>query len=439
MPYSEKVHLRNCAIWFLIITVISVLISVFSYGKFDFIEYGKPNEYALGFIIEDFLVFLIYILPISIFRFCIRKKPVYTWIAAWLIAILYTALCSAVEVLVYDLLFELEMEPVGRFHGFFIPFLLHGGQYTPKPETVDVQPVSDQHELPADEQKEPSEYELQMRQEFNRYRQLRDERQKIPVDDVRQWHDEGKMTDDQYNKIISAYNSMGEEMEDIRKRVKLLNQTNAYQLPADENIPKKKKTKKNNKIPVVIAWCSSVLLFVCISLILLFWHEYSELTDSYDRLMVSKNDIASQYNASVEKYRKLQDNYNSLLVKYEYATKNQSVNFSDAYRTLYNNLKMKYNELEESYSDISSDLTYYKSLYYQNTQNKADIKIIKIGDTQQTVVEICGSPDKMVEQFKSWGTSDGWKWYYGTSYILFDDFYDTVEAWYIGDTPLPVE
>jgi hypothetical protein len=45
----------------------------------------------------------------------------------------------------------------------------------------------------------------------------------------------------------------------------------------------------------------------------------------------------------------------------------------------------------------------------------------------------------MVEQFKSWGTSDGWKWYYGTSYILFDDFHDTVEAWYIGDTPLPVE
>ena len=125
MPYYEKVHLRNCAIWFLIITVISVLISVFSYGKFDFIEYGKPIEYALGFIIEYFLVFLIYILPISIFRFCIRKKPVYTWIAAWLIAILYTALCSAVEVLVYDLLFELEMEPVGRFHGFFIPFLFN--------------------------------------------------------------------------------------------------------------------------------------------------------------------------------------------------------------------------------------------------------------------------------------------------------------------------
>jgi hypothetical protein len=404
LPYSEKVHLRNCAIWFLIITVISVLISVFSYGKFDFIEYGKPNEYALGFIIEYFLVFLIYILPISIFRFCIRKKPVYTWIAAWLIAILYTALCSAVEVLVYDLLFELEMEPVGRFHGFFIPFLLHGGQYTPKPETVDVQPVSDQHELPDDEQKEPSEYELQMRQEYKRYRQLRDERQKIPVNDIRQWHDEGKMTDEQYNKIMSAYNAMGLEMDEIRKRVKLMNQSNTFHTEKDESSPKKKERNFSRKLPIVIAWCSSILLVICVPVIVWLYQQNATLAYDYDVLLKANENITKQ---------------------------------RDQYVKISKNLQEDYDLLDEKYNDLSWDhLELRLSLNKLNISKK---NTLNIGDSQQDVIDACGSPDRMVEQYTQWGSEDGWKWFYGTSYIIFDKYDDTVEAWYIGDTPLPVE
>ena len=400
MPYSEKVHLRNCLIWFCIISVLSVIVVVSSYGKFDFVDYGNPREFALGCIIEYILVFLIYILPISIFRFCIRRKPVYTWIAAWLIAILYTALCSAVEVMVYDLLFDLQMDPVGRFHGFFIPFLLHGGQNLSEP-TNDEQTVAEKDESSVLSQAKPSEYELQMRQEFKRYRLLRDERQKIPVDDVRQWHDEGKMTDDQYNKIMSAYNSMGEEMEDIRKRVKLLNQTNAYQPPAEENIPKKKETKKNNKIPVIIAWCSSVLLFVCISVIVLLYHQNTTLEKDYDALLKLKDNMAEQ---------------------------------RTQYRNDYIDLNERYTLLDEKYKDL-----YWDHFELRLSNNKSQKKLIQIGDSQQTVIAVCGSPDQMVEQFSSWGTSDGWKWYYGTSYILFDHIYDTVEAWYIGDTTLPVE
>lgn len=432
MPYSEKVHLRNCIIWFGVISLLSVLFSVYSYNTSDFIDYGTKSEFAIGLFVEYFVVLIVYVIPIFTFRFCIRRKPVYTWIAALLISLLYASACSAVEVLVWNFIFGIQFEAVGRFHGLFFPFLLHGGreklidnskekailnskiateiENKRKSEpvkdlkvstlvSIKDQVISDQ---PVLESVQPSEYELQMRQEYKRYRQLREERQKIPANDVKKWHDEGKMTDEQYNKIMSAYNYMGEEMEDIRKRVKILNQTNVYQPHAEENIPKKKEKKKNNKIPVIIAWCSSVLLFICIPFTAWMYQQYLSLEYEYDTLLKVKENISKQRTEYLSDYKDLQKEYKMLV---------------------------------EDRND----------LYWENinlrvaNKNSANKNIIKIGDSQQTVVEICGSPDKMVEQFKSWGTSDGWKWYYGTSYILFDDFYDTVEAWYIGDTPLPVE
>lgn len=247
---------------------------------------------------------------------------------------------------------------------------------------------------------EPSEYELQMRGDFKRYTYLREELKKLPVKDIDQWHNEGKLTEDQYNKFVDTYIAIQSEMEDIRKRVRVMNQTSAYQKPEPQETQVNKKEKKPGRVARVVAWVSSLLLVVCVAASGVTIYNLSTDNDKYKKLYSDEEkaleECTSYYSSSLKAYR----------------------------------------ELEDLYDSTWDELRYYQDKYWY-LKTTIDSKL-KIGDARQTVINKCGSPTLMQERFKSWGSEDGWTWYYGTSYVLIDTN-DRVEGWYIGDTPLPVE
>lgn len=246
---------------------------------------------------------------------------------------------------------------------------------------------------------EPSEYELQMRRDFNRYTQLREELKKIPMEDVNQWREDGRITDVQYDEICSAYNTLKAEMEEIRKRVRTINQTSAFREPEPPK-RKEKRQKGKHRVSIAIAWLSSILLVLSVSLSGAYIYQ----------LRIHQSDLEEDL----------------LTCKRLYAA--ADINAND-YKSKYTKLVAKYNDLSDSYDDLRVK---YNAQYFEANSK------LKIGDSKQTTINKCGSPDKMVERFKSWGSEDGWTFYYGTSYVLIDTN-GKVEGWYVGDTMLPVE
>jgi hypothetical protein len=100
-----------------------------------------------------------------------------------------------------------------------------------------------------------NDYETQMRDLIARYRQIREELKKIPVDDIKAYYDAGAISASQYRTIVSAYNEKVHELRQIRDQVDRLNST-----------PEKPKNniasgnKKSEKTAVVVFLSVAVLL-----------------------------------------------------------------------------------------------------------------------------------------------------------------------------------
>lgn len=60
-----------------------------------------------------------------------------------------------------------------------------------------------------------------------RLAELTEEIKKIPVAKVKKWHEEGKLTDEQYKAIARKYNSMLKERDEIQERMELLKSINS--------------------------------------------------------------------------------------------------------------------------------------------------------------------------------------------------------------------
>lgn len=377
---------------------------------------NTPEMMLLEVVLCIALDFVVFPAPVLLFRFAILKRPIKTGkIGTLIVSFLYCALAG----LILSIIAETTVK-AGWIMICIISAILRYGELVETVEDADKTDTANETiileessvKYRAEERKkgsnvnsnkEPSEYELQMRHEYNRYTYLRQEVEKIPMSDVKQWHEEGKLTDAQYENIYSVYASMKNEMEDIRKRVRVMNQTNPYKVP-DESVPtKKNKQKRYIRISLVVAWCSSLALILCLTI---------------SGVVIYKNYILRE---DVENYEQLYENARSA---------------RDTYMRKYDKLEKSFEELGESYDEMYDQLTFYMfkcDVLSGNIQSK-----LKIGDSKQTTVNKCGSPDSMVERFKSWGSEDGWTWYYGTSYVLFDTD-DKVEGWYIGDTELPVD
>lgn len=56
-----------------------------------------------------------------------------------------------------------------------------------------------------------------------RLEELETELRKIPVRKVKQWHSDGKITDEQYKAVARKYNAIRKEIADIKERMELLN------------------------------------------------------------------------------------------------------------------------------------------------------------------------------------------------------------------------
>ena len=54
-----------------------------------------------------------------------------------------------------------------------------------------------------------------------RLAELSEELKKIPVSKVKQWHNEGKITDEQYKTVARKYNEIRKEMKEIKERAEL--------------------------------------------------------------------------------------------------------------------------------------------------------------------------------------------------------------------------
>lgn len=419
-------------------------------------------EYA---ILNTLIVFVLFTLPFLIYRYLVKKSPV-SKSSAYLFSILYCLTVTIVLSLVFD-----KAYGAGWITIFIDASILYCGKKEKTHSSNDIAQsalapeldqkvieknigiaIQDTHITSSDTEMpevskeknepnhtiEPSEYELQMRREYNRYTYLRQEVHKIPIQDVRMWHDNGNLTDIQYEKICSVYNSMKIEMKDIRKRVQLLNQTNAYQLTVGSETDKKKVPTQRGKTPYVVAWCSSIMLILCVIASGISIYQLVVTNEALEKEVVKQKNLYSSVLASRDSAIR---DYKTLLTKYSMLESSYSDSQSEKsdYAVLENKyceLLDEYNILSNDYSNVVANLSYYKTLYDQVSTKTSST--VKIGDSQNTVLDICGSPDRMEEQFKDWGSKDGWKWYYGTSYFLFDEYYNTVEAWYIGDTHLPV-
>ena len=55
-----------------------------------------------------------------------------------------------------------------------------------------------------------------------RLSELNEELKKIPVAKVKKWHEEGKLTDEQYKSIARKYNTMLKERDEIQERMELI-------------------------------------------------------------------------------------------------------------------------------------------------------------------------------------------------------------------------
>jgi hypothetical protein len=73
-------------------------------------------------------------------------------------------------------------------------------------------------------QKKQLKYEQQIQKEYSRYSCLKQECQELHIEEAKKWYTEGKLTEEQYSVIESIYLKKQEEMQEIRRRVKLMQQ-----------------------------------------------------------------------------------------------------------------------------------------------------------------------------------------------------------------------
>lgn len=206
--------------WALIIYYVSFHILAY----FSYIADGDMVEATLDAFAATVFMFVVSASPFLAFRYCIYKRKINV-VLSHVISFAYVLVAS----LAISTLLDTDYS-IGWINAFINASILYCGKDTRKANAAPKEP--ERLEIVPDEQvviqNEPSEYELQMRRDYNRYTYLRNELKKIPMEDVNQWHDNGKITDVQYNEICSAYNAMKEEMEEIRKRVRVLNQVKGH-------------------------------------------------------------------------------------------------------------------------------------------------------------------------------------------------------------------
>lgn len=190
------------------------------FSIFSYITDGDMVEATLDAFAATVFMFVVSASPFLAFRYCIYKRKINV-VLSHVISFAYVLVASLAISALLDTDYSI---------GWINASILYCGKDTRKANAAPKEP--ERLEIVPDEQvviqNEPSEYELQMRRDYNRYTYLRNELKKIPMEDVNRWHDNGKITDVQYNEICSAYNAMKEEMEEIRKRVRVLNQVKGH-------------------------------------------------------------------------------------------------------------------------------------------------------------------------------------------------------------------
>ncbi len=219
---------------------------------------------------------------------------------------------------------------------------------------------------------------------------------------------------------------------------------------AEKSSTSEKKTKKQQRKIVFFASASLLLLLTTAAL----GYQCYALTKTNQTISSEKDELSSLYNTEKNKaerywsdYKILQDKYSSVSKKYEtlseacdliYLTYPNEINGAlssgaraslDVWKTI------QKVDAELVFSLLADDIR--RGAASPSTQNSISTKKIKIGGSKQSVVDACGSPDRMVDTAENIYYENA-IWYYGTSWVEFD-LDGEVRAWYIGDTQLPVE
>lgn len=262
-----------------------------------------------------------------------------------------------------------------------------------------------------------------------RLAELSEELKKIPVAKVKQWHNEGKITDEQYKTVARKYNEIRKEMKEIKERAEL-----AKQIEIEENNVKSEKNKTNHSKFKTLIICFSFIaaitgtsfLSVHLANISRIYsdEDYQKLQEKYTTLEINYNNQKRLLNTVSNNYKKLNENYLALLAENE-KNDSQSVDSVESYLN---------NEIEEQTTNTikttSPIRTYVMSKIYGTDAYPGSFTI---GSTKDEVKEAMGiAPDKIINYDYS-----GDVWYYYDSKITFDTS-DRVNGWDIGETLLPV-
>lgn len=99
-------------------------------------------------------------------------------------------------------------------------------QNDPIPEVEQTEQTEEESDVHTDID-EPSETDRdaissQLQEEQHKYLALKEKIDKIPVERVKQWYNDGTITEEQYRTIVRKYNSIVREMKDIKDRLSLL-------------------------------------------------------------------------------------------------------------------------------------------------------------------------------------------------------------------------
>lgn len=225
-PESKSEHGKRAgstialAVYYITIPILTFCVCAFAYGC------GLLEAFLIT-LINTALTFVVATSPFLIFRYCIYKKKMNV-VLSHIISFAYVFLVSF---LVSEFLFtDYNM---GWINIFINAAILYCGEDTREVKANNTQKETVRTVVATNVSTEPNEYELQMRRDYNRYTYLRDEVNKIPLEDVKQWYEDGKITDVQYDEILSAYNSLKNEMEEIRQRVRVINQARSHK--SEEN------------------------------------------------------------------------------------------------------------------------------------------------------------------------------------------------------------
>ena len=209
--------------------LVSCLVTVAGYVLLLILEIIKGNTKPL--FIADLLIELIISLPLNfitlllpeiLIRYKSIKKPT-TKIIAFLI--------SLAHYILYSIVFSFLCEEFIRYGLWWL--LLQCKIMTEQQECSDTQeeykePYIDQNgkhftepaeELPIIHEKT---IDTDISADEARLSELNEELKKIPVAKVKKWHEEGKLTDEQYKSIARKYNTMLKERDEIQERMELL-------------------------------------------------------------------------------------------------------------------------------------------------------------------------------------------------------------------------